>query len=198
MSINIPKYIDIIITQYLDCYDSINFSLTYNMRNIDLSSIIQKKKENEMCLCIKKHLINFEYHKFSKIINKLVKISISFNNYLDILVNILLNDIGSSLPTIWINSTAGYYDIRYLFDLLYYGGRIEETNITNIWSKIIYEIYYSKIIDIVPINSLIINNFHNREIDINVLCKLYPSNNTMKILKKDFVPYPKNEYNKNF
>lgn len=166
---SLPIYFDSII-KYLNYHETIIYLLvdTKNFKYMSIfSSIILEKK----FIFLNELLYQYDYLNFSYHLSNLPVI------YLDKLLFILLNEI--KLPTIWKNRIGGYYDIRYLFDLIYHGGRISIERITNLYSTNIFNLYYDKIIQSLD---------KSREKTIDNLLTNY---SIFFILDKKFIPYQK-------
>ena len=196
IDINIPQIpeIDRYIFTFLPNIYSVYFAITTKDRYINTKSEIIKREYIHAISLIKNNLIKNNYHVFA--IN-LSKFTIRFNNddryktQINELLYLLFNDI--TLPTVWVTSTCGYYDIRYFFELMYYGGNIDRKNIVS--NSFVFERYYNYFINIR--NDLISDKRYNKENMIT--CILDNMNDTtLKLLKRNFIPEPKNNYNQHF
>ena len=159
---------------YLNYIDYINLLVTDNSYYVNkdkFNYILEKKKEKDVTL----HLKKYNFLKFKLGLEKLSK------NYLDHLLFIVFNKI--DIPAIWKNPTCGYYDIRYMFELIYLGARIKIDKIQNKFNRQIYNIYYDKLIK---------NLSDSRDKTIKDLLNKYE---IFFILDKKYLPYPKDKYN---
>ena len=194
--INIPHIpeIDRYIFTFLPNINGVYFAITTKDRYINTKSEIIKREYIHTVSLIKNNLRKTNYHVFA--IN-LSKFKTRFNKddryeqQINELLYILFNEI--KLPTVWVSSSCGYYDIRYFFELMYYGGKIDRKNI--IINYFVYDRYYNYFVKFR--NNLITDKRYNKENIIN--CILDNMNDTtLKILKREFIPEPKNSYNQYF
>lgn len=87
---------------------------------------------------VNKFLVYFKYQKFVLGLKNLDTF------YLDKILLKVFNLI--NIPTIWKNYSECYYDIRYIFELIYRGARIDLEKINDKFNKSIYHLYYDNII----------------------------------------------------
>ena len=199
ISLRLRNNINLDIEQYkmdfLDDKDSVSFSKTDKLRKKENSLYIRVRELKKFLNCekIEKSLNDYKYKIFSYELSNHIRVSKELDRdympFLNHLLVILLNTIQINLPTIWISYQSGYCDIRYFFDILYYGGRIHTSQVNIPFSKVIWNFYYYKII----------NNIKNTKWEtVMNLNRLYPSETTLSILSSNFTPYPKNKYNSDF
>ena len=198
----IPE-LDRYILTFLSAKDAVYFASTTRDRHINTSSVIKKIEYSERVRLIELYLRNTNYCSFARNLYKFniqyknnIQYNTQYNTQLNTLLHILLNEI--KVPTVWVTKSGGYYDIRYFFELLYYGATIERIHmITNYF---VYDRYYMSFIKIR--NCLIVDSKYNKGNMIN--CLLYGIHRTqvydttLNILRNDFIPEPKNNYNQNF
>ena len=180
----------VLIVEYL-IVDFLTIKELVKYCNINLDSkeyykiYLKKKMFNTISLNINIALKCYNYDLFYKKIRKLnyllseindIGYSLKFNIIVNNLINILLNYIGSRLPTICIDGKYGYYDINYLFLLIYYGATIDIKSLNNHFGITVYKKYYNLISE---------NMEHNIKTTTN---KILNVNNdiTLKLIDKYF------------
>ena len=184
--------------------EAVHFAITTKSRHINTKNEIKRREYRDRVSLIIQYLRENDYRLFAIHLSKFYAIfndHISYQEQLNDLLSILLNEI--KVPAVWITQSGGYYDIRYFFELIYYGAQIEIDNLIN--HNFVYDRYYNSFTKIR--NRLIINSKYNKENMINDIldgeigCNgrnytIY--NKTLNILRKDFSPEPKNNYNQHF
>jgi hypothetical protein len=123
--------------------DLINFS--------QINSLIYKLLGNKLSKIRIINYINNDYYKYYKYLYTYIY-DIEFLQYL---LNIAVNNI----LTVWGNEQNGFYDMRYIFELMYKGCVLDEKEYGN---KHFYKHFYYKIKDCIIVNnrSQTINNIN--------------------------------------
>ena len=174
---NIASELNIYIIKFLSPKDSMNFNMINKTIQNDTINTLNLLKYKVIINKIKTHLFDYDYYNFTIQLNYL---KLNFHNccdYKDILnnlLNILFNHFDIKLPTVWKSHSCGFYDVRFLFELLFYGGSILETDILDYHSKLMYKLYYDKI------KQNIVND--KSESIINLLT-IYPYDSAISLLK---------------
>lgn len=180
----------VLIVEYL-IVDFLTIKELVQYCNINLDSkeyykiYLKKKMFNTISFNISIVLKCYNYDLFYIKISKLnyllseindIEYNLKFNIIVNNLINILLNYIGSRLPTICIDGKYGYYNINYLFLLIYYGATIDIKSLNNHFGIKVYKKYYNLISE---------NMEHNIKTTTN---KILSVNNdiTLKLIDKYF------------
>ncbi len=183
----IPNEIIIIIIEYLDITGLLNINITNQYIHTNIYKQVRLALNKYLKNKITETLKTSNYTSFAYNLLYLDKADITDKScYLNNLLNMLFN---KYIPkTIWTNYCCGYFDLRYLFELIFYGARINNTDITSHnYLKIIHLQYY----DIIRMN--IIKG--DRLQSINNINKKYKYKSGMQMLFPGFRPYHKNDYN---
>jgi hypothetical protein len=102
--------------------------------------------------------------------------NISINDGLDSILYYLLNVFPNTHSYPKYN---GFIDIRYLFELIYYGARIERNNITNRRGIILYNSFYNDIVTLIEKYSSL-----SKDYIIQMIIESYPDKQVYKYLRQ--------------
>ena len=199
----IPE-LDRYILSFLPNPDAVHFAITTKSRHINTNNEIKRREYKDISRVILQYLRVSDYRLFAIHLSKLYSKfndHISYQEQLNELLISLLNEI--EVPAVWITQSSGYYDIRYFFELVYYGAQIERTDL--IKRHFVYDRYYNYFTKMR--NNIITNDKYNKETMIYYILDgelgynglantIYDT--TLNLLRKDFSPEPKNKYNQNF